>query len=286
METFESIQPLRDRLALARRAGQSIGFFPTLGAMHAGHTALIDRARAQCDLVVVSIFLNPAQFGPGEDLDRYPRMPEADRQACVDHGVDVVFMPPAQEMYPQPPMTEVNVPSLGRGLCGGRRPGHFAGVCLVVAKLLHIVAPDRAYFGMKDFQQLRIIEQMVADLDMLVDIVRCPTVREADGLAMSSRNAYLGPDQRRQAPALHRALQAARRRVLDEAPPAADLARQIRSHLADQAPLGEVDYVEIVDPRTLAPVETTGEDVLIALAVRFAGARLIDNVLVEHQNGA
>jgi pantoate--beta-alanine ligase len=188
-------------------------------------------------------------------------------------------------MDPAAPLTDIRVPALSGGLCGAARPGHFAGVCLVVAKLLNIVQPDRAYFGMKDFQQLRIIEQMVADLDMPVEIVRCPTVRESDGVAMSSRNAYLTDRQRAQAPALHAALQDARTRIEAESPSAGVIRAQIEAHLAREAPDGQVEYIEIVDPRTLANVESTDRPVLIALAVRLGEARLIDNVLVERPGG-
>lgn len=253
---------------------------PTMGGLHAGHLSLIDAARNECGFVVVSIFVNPTQFAPGEDLASYPQTAEADLAACEAHGVDAVFMPPEDVMYSGAAATSVSVEALSRTLCGASRPAHFAGVCTVVAKLFNIIQPDRAYFGEKDFQQVTIIERMVSDLNFPVRVVRCPIVREPDGLAMSTRNGYLSADERAQAPALHASLEMARAVIDRSHPPAATVIEAIGERLAADAPAGEIDYVRIVDPATLTDVENTGAPVLIALAVGFGGARLIDNTLL------
>lgn len=282
MQVARRIAEVREAVAAARSAGGSVGFVPTMGALHAGHLYLLDTAAAECDFRVVSIFVNPTQFGPGEDLAAYPRTPEADLAACREHGTDLLFTPSVEEMYPGgEPETVVSVPNLGARLCGANRPTHFAGVCTVVTKLLNIVQPDRAYFGRKDFQQAVIIRRMVEDLNVPVEIRTCPTVREPDGLAMSSRNAYLSPEQRRQAPVLHAVLEEAAERIRRDHPPAARVREAIRRKIEVEAPLGEIDYVEIVDPWTLRNVEQTHRPVLIALAVRFGRARLIDNTTVD-----
>jgi pantoate--beta-alanine ligase len=283
MIVARTIQEIRASVAAAKSAGQVVGLVPTMGALHAGHYSLIDAARRRCAFVAVSIFVNPIQFGPSEDLARYPRTPEADLAGCRDHGVAAVLMPDVREMYPRPCRTVLDVPDLGRRLCGASRPGHFAGVCTVVAKLLNMVQPDVAYFGAKDFQQAAIIRRMAEDLNFPLAIEVCPTVREPDGLALSSRNAYLTPDQRRQAPALWEALAMAGEMVAARRPPAGVVVEAILAHLAGRAPSGVVDYVEIVDPRELWPVENTDGEVLIALAVRFGRARLIDNILVDSE---
>jgi pantoate--beta-alanine ligase len=270
----------RKAVAAARATGRSVGLVPTMGALHAGHYSLIDASKGACDFTAVSIFVNPTQFGPGEDLDAYPRSLDADLAGCEARDVDLVFMPPVEEMYPRKPLTRVTVEQLPETLCGRSRPGHFAGVCTVVAKLLNIFQPDKAFFGQKDFQQSVIVRRMAADLDFGVEIVVCPTVREADGLAMSSRNAYLTGEQRKQAAALHASLKLAER-VLREGKPASEAIAAVRGHLAEHAPNGEVDYVQIVDPETLADVETPEAPVVAALAVRLGRARLIDNLRVE-----
>ena len=281
MQTHETIQSLRGALADARRSGLRIGLAPTMGALHAGHMSLVQAARRDCDVVVVSLFVNPAQFGPGEDLARYPRTPQDDLDLCRQAGVDHVFMPSAAQMYPQPPATQVGVPSLSEHLCGLSRPGHFAGVCLVAAKLFNIVGPDAAYFGAKDYQQAAIIRRMAADLDFSIRIVTCPIVREADGLAMSSRNAYLSAEHRRQAPGLYEALQGAREMILSGTSSAAQVVEAVGRHLAGRTPEGRLDYVRVVNPDTLEDVETPEPPVLVALAVKLGDTRLIDNVLVE-----
>jgi len=281
MIVARTIQEIRAAVAAAKSAGHVVGLVPTMGALHAGHYSLIDSARRQCPFVAVSIFVNPLQFGPAEDLARYPRTIEADLAGCQAHGVAAVLLPDAREMYGRPCRTVVEVPDLGRTLCGASRPGHFAGVCTVVAKLFNIVQPDVAYFGAKDFQQAAIIRRMADDLNFPLVIAVCPTVREPDGLAMSSRNAYLTPDERREAPALWQSLAMAADLVAGRHPPAGEVVEAILAYLAGHAPGGVVDYVEIVDPRELSPVEKTDGNVLIALAVRFGRARLIDNILVD-----
>ena len=280
MDVARTIDDAR-RLVRSARARRTIGLVPTMGALHDGHFRLIDAARARCGFVVVSIFVNPTQFGPGEDLASYPRPVEADLAGCEVRGVDAVFLPGAEEMYPEPPLTSAAVEALSGTLCGRSRPGHFAGVCLVVAKLLNIVQPDVALFGEKDYQQLTIIRRMVRDLNFPVEIAACPTVREADGLARSSRNRYLTPDERRQAPALHGALKLAAEAIARSAPPAEEVIAAMREHLAVGAPDGRIDYVQIVDPDSLADVSATDRPVRILLAVRIGKARLIDNIQVD-----
>ncbi|HUU23652.1 MAG TPA: pantoate--beta-alanine ligase [Phycisphaerae bacterium] len=281
MKVAETIQDVRRAVAAARGAAATIGLVPTMGALHEGHLRLIDAARSQCDFVVVSIFVNPLQFGPGEDLEAYPRPIEADLAACEARGVDVVFLPSAEVMYGRECLTKVTVEKLSGTLCGRSRPGHFAGVCTVVAKLFHIAMPDKAYFGAKDRQQAVILRRMAEDLDFPLEVVICPTVREADGLAMSSRNRYLTADERRQATALYGSLQLAERMIRQEHPPAEQVLQAIRSHLAEEARDATIDYVQIVDPLALSDVERTDRSVLIALAVKLGRARLIDNILVE-----
>ena len=281
MDVARTIDEARRLVRSARAVGRTIGLVPTMGALHEGHFSLIDAAAERCGFVVVSIFVNPTQFGPGEDLASYPRPVEADLAGCEARRADAAFLPEAEEMYPGPPLTSVAVEALSGTLCGRSRPGHFAGVCLVVAKLLNIVQPDVALFGEKDYQQLTIIRRMVRDLDFPVEIAACPTVREADGLARSSRNRYLAPDERRQAPALHGALKLAGEMIARSAPPADEVIAAMRAHLAACAPAGRIDYVRIVDPRSLAEVSATGRPVRILLAVRIGKARLIDNMQVD-----
>jgi pantoate--beta-alanine ligase len=277
MSTISEVRAVLDE---ARARGARVGMVPTMGALHEGHLSLIRIARAENDMVVVSIFVNPAQFGPSEDLAKYPRDLERDRRVAEEAGADLIFNPSVVEMYPEAYSTWVDVEGLTAGLCGRSRPGHFRGVCTVVSKLFAICRPDRAYFGEKDAQQLAVIKRMVRDLNTPVQIVPCPTVREADGLAMSSRNVRLTPEQRAQAPVLHRALELARELVRKGERDAATLDGAIRSVLVE-APLGEVDYVEIVDAANLTPISTIAGESLIAVAVRFGDVRLIDNLAVS-----
>jgi pantoate--beta-alanine ligase len=270
------------RLALAwQRQGENIGFVPTMGALHAGHLSLIHRARRENKRVVVSVFVNPAQFGRREDLSRYLRPFARDTALCRKARVDAVFCPRAEAMYPPGFQTWVEVGELSRPLEGQFRPGHFRGVATVVAKLFAAVQPTRAYFGQKDFQQLRVIQQMAKDLDLSVKIVPCPTVREPDGLAMSSRNSYLSPDERRAAAGIWAALKEARRllqsgtRISPER-----LAQRVRARLA-AIPGARLDYAAVVDPVTLAPLRPPSRKALVATALRLGRTRLIDNILVN-----
>jgi pantoate--beta-alanine ligase len=276
---LSTIGEIRAALDAARAGGARVGMVPTMGALHEGHLSLIRAARAENDVVVVSIFVNPTQFGPYEDYAKYPRNPERDLGLVEQAGGELVFKPSAEEMYAPDRSTWVEVGGLTEGLCGRSRPGHFRGVCTVVTKLFAICEPDRAYFGEKDAQQLAVIQRMVRDLNIPVEIVPCPIVREDDGLAMSSRNARLTPAARAQAPALNRALQAARAAVEGGERSATALDSIIRTVLAE-APMGEIDYVEIVRAGDLAPVTTIAGTCLVALAVRFGDVRLIDNVRV------
>jgi pantoate--beta-alanine ligase len=280
----KTIAEARRAIAAARAAGQRIAFVPTMGALHAGHLSLIERARQAGDVVAVSIFVNPTQFGPNEDLDAYPRPREADLAACRNLNVDLVFMPAVAEMYPDglaAQLTTVSVADLPNTLCGRSRPGHFAGVCTVVTKLFNIVQPHVAVFGQKDYQQATVIRRMVRDLNLPVEIVVAPTVREPDGLARSSRNAYLTAEERSQAVALSQALQQASDLIAESHPPAEQVVAAMRDHLAAAAPLGEVDYIQLVDPDTLADVESTDRPLVAALAVQFPSARLIDNRIMK-----
>jgi pantoate--beta-alanine ligase len=281
MNTYTTIAEVRQVVAAARRRAESIGFVPTMGALHDGHAGLVRTAARRCGFVVVSIFVNPTQFGPTEDFTAYPRTLAADAALCESAGAAAIFAPSVAEMYPRPGLTEVHMKTLGDNLCGASRPGHFAGVCTVVSKLFNIVGPDVAFFGAKDFQQSAVIRRMAADLDFPVEIVVCPTVRESDGLAMSSRNRYLTPSQRGAAPALFRSLQSAAAAIRERHPPAADVRAMIQAQLAAEAPEGVVDYIKLVDPHELRDVQTTDQPVLVALAVRLGQARLIDNLLVD-----
>jgi pantoate--beta-alanine ligase len=256
-------------------------FVPTMGALHEGHAALVREARRLAGpgaRVAASIFVNPLQFGPSEDFERYPRTLEADLEICRASGADVVFAPAVGEVYFPDRSIQILEHRLSRHLCGASRPGHFDGVCTVVAKLFNLVQPAHALFGKKDYQQLAIIRRLVRDLDFPVAIHGVETVREADGLAMSSRNRYLSAEERAQAPALQAALQAARAAWLGGVESADDLIRIIRGHLSTHAPLGRCDYIAIVDRESLEPLETVPREGLAALAVHFGKARLIDNL--------
>lgn len=275
-ELVQTISALRERLTLARRSGKTIGLVPTMGALHPGHRRLLEIARQENDIVAASIFVNPTQFDRADDLDRYPRTMDQDLETCRAAGVDIVFAPTSAEMYPQPQLTWVDVPALTETLCGPGRPGHFRGVATVVMKLLQIVQPGRAYFGRKDAQQLAIIRRMVQDLNVPVEIVPVETVREADGLAMSSRNQHLNPAERAQAVVLWQALRAARSQILAGERSAETVRAAVLPILRDV----QVEYFSLVDPETLAPIEHVDGLVLIATAVWIGKTRLIDNVVV------
>jgi pantoate--beta-alanine ligase len=263
----------------ARRAGQRIGFVPTMGALHAGHAALIRASRSECDVTIVSIFVNPTQFGPNEDYARYPRTLDADRQLCGAVGTDLIFAPSQEEMYPPGSRTIVEVAGLQDVLCGASRPGHFRGVATVVNKLLNIVQPDCAYFGQKDAQQALIIRRMVTDLNMPLVVRIHPTVREPDGLAMSSRNRYLDPTQRMHAASLYRALQKIEELVAGGERRAPEMEREM-VEIIRNTPGARLDYARILDVETLEPMTTFDRPALAALAVYFGTTRLIDNTLL------
>lgn len=278
-----AIQVIRDpqefqRLSLRlRMEGKTIGFVPTMGALHDGHLSLFHRAREENDVVSISIFVNPTQFGPNEDLSRYPRDPEGDLRKAEALGVDLVFMPAPETMYPPGFQTYVEVTELSRPLCGAFRPGHFRGVATVVTKLLLLAFPTRAYFGRKDFQQWRLIERMVADLNIPTTIVSMPIIREVDGLAMSSRNRYLSPGEREASLALYRGLWRARELFENGETDPERMCQEVRKVLESTPGVQAVDYVEIRDGRTLEPVERVEQGSLLAIAAHVGRARLIDN---------
>jgi pantoate--beta-alanine ligase len=278
MKVSRDARELRDLVREARASGKTVGFVPTMGALHAGHFSLVRLARQESDLVVVSIFVNPLQFAPGEDLARYPRKEEEDRAALEREGADVVYLPDAASMYPPGFSTAVVVSGVSEGGEGAARPGHFGGVATVVAKLFLQVQPDVAVFGRKDLQQVAVVRRMIRDLDFPIRLVVGETLREPDGLALSSRNAYLSPEQRRLAAALSRALFEARDRASRGERDAAALTSGIRREL-EVAGLG-VDYVDAIDPETMAPVTDAAAGTALAAAVRVGATRLIDNVLV------
>jgi pantoate--beta-alanine ligase len=280
LRVVERIADCRALLAGHRRKGETVGFVPTMGALHAGHVRLLEEARRGSDVLVVSIFVNRIQFNQPEDFERYPRSLDEDNAVCAAAGVDIVFAPPHEEMYPRPPRAFVDVERVTGRLCGRFRPGHFRGVATVVSKLFHIVQPDRAWFGEKDAQQLAVIRTMVRDLAIPVEIVGVPTVREGDGLALSSRNRRLSPHERSVAPALYRALRAGAEAARRRGVPAADVLAGIREEL-DRYPEIRVEYVEVVDSDEMQPVETVAAPALIAAAIWLGETRLIDNVLVE-----
>lgn len=282
MRLVQTIAEVRAAVRAARAAGKRIGFVPTMGYLHEGHLALMRAAREACDFVVVSIFVNPTQFGPNEDFARYPRDLERDGALCATVPVDLIFHPTVEEMYPQPFQTSVRLTGLTEFLCGASRPGHFEGVATVVTKLFNIVQPDQAFFGQKDAQQVAVIQRMVLDLNMDLTIVPVPTVREADGLAMSSRNTYLTPEERQAALVLSRSLRMALERVQGGQRDMAALRAEMRAMIAAE-PRAEIDYVEIVDQATLQPVDRLDAPALAALAVRFGKTRLIDNAILEPQ---
>ena len=274
-----TIAEVRAAVAAVRAAGKSVGFVPTMGALHEGHAALVRAARQVSGFVVVSIFVNPTQFGPNEDFTRYPRTLDADRMLCEAAGADLIFAPSAAEVYPKGCAAFVEVPGLQDVLEGPSRPGHFRGVCTVVLKLFNIVCPDVAHFGAKDYQQARVIVAMVRDLNVPVEVRVEPTVREPDGLAMSSRNRYLTPEQRAVAPGIYRALQAIRSRALAGE---ADVARLEADLLAELAaiPGARVDYARIADADTLRPLAQLDRPAVAAVAVFLGTTRLIDNAVI------
>ncbi|HLQ78086.1 MAG TPA: pantoate--beta-alanine ligase [Terriglobia bacterium] len=277
LSPVSSVPEIRQRLNQLRAGKKSIGLVPTMGALHAGHASLIARARTECDCVIVSIFVNPLQFGPNEDYQRYPRPLAKDLAVCEAQGADLVFAPDVSDMYASPQLTYVDVTRIADHLCGAFRPGHFRGVSTVVLKLFNIVQPDRAYFGEKDYQQLCVIRRMVSDLNVPLAVVSVPTFREADGLALSSRNVYLEPAQRAAAPGLFRALGAAREMIEAGETDAMKVKAAATKGLAADAHV-RIEYFEIVDPAEVQPVTSITGPVRIAAAIWIGKTRLIDNV--------
>ncbi|TKJ39824.1 pantoate--beta-alanine ligase [candidate division LCP-89 bacterium B3_LCP] len=280
MKTYRTIPDLRDCISREKQAGKRIGLVPTMGFLHEGHLSLVDNIKAHCDFIITSIFINPKQFGPGEDLDKYPRNFDRDKSLLQDRGVDAIFFPKADEIYPEDYLTFIQVDKLGEILCGRSRPAHFQGVTTIVTKLFLITKCDVVAFGQKDYQQAIIIRRMVEDLNFDLEVLICPTVREEDGLAMSSRNSYLQPEERKRAICLVNAFQRARRlyefgelhtaRLRDEMVQAILTIPEVR-----------IDYIEVVDAQTLEPIDKIERPALLAGAIWLGKARLIDNIIIE-----
>lgn len=281
MQIITDPQELQKQCLAWRAQGKRIGLVPTMGYLHDGHLALMDTARSDCDTLVVSLFVNPTQFGENEDLDKYPHDFEGDRAKAKSHGADVLFAPDPATMYQPDHATWIDVPDLGRHLCGASRPGHFRGVCTVVTKLFMLAQPHMAVFGRKDWQQLAVIRRMVRDLDMPVEVIGHEIVREADGLAMSSRNAYLSDEERKAAPNIRKGLLATAKMVQDGERNVRIVKAFLSDRLSEGLPMGTIDYVEIVDPEAITPVDEISGPALAAVAVRVGKARLIDNILIE-----
>jgi pantoate--beta-alanine ligase len=279
MQIITTIADMQARAGSLNAEGKRIGFVPTMGFLHEGHLSLMARARRESDIVVASIFVNPTQFGPKEDLDRYPRDGSGDQKKCESAGVDILFTPTAAEMYPEKPSVFVNVEGISDILEGAIRPNHFRGVATVVAKLLHIVKPHKAFFGQKDYQQCAVIKRMVVGLNLVVEIIVLPTVREPDGLAMSSRNSYLDREQRNKATCLFRALTAGEALITSGVREPDTIKQKMRAILIQEKGV-EIDYIEIADPDRLAPLERLGGRMVLLVAVRVGSTRLIDNLLI------
>jgi pantoate--beta-alanine ligase len=276
----KEIKELRSLIKAWKREGLSVGFVPTMGALHEGHESLIKKAVEENDKVVVSVFVNPTQFGPNEDFDSYPRDIDKDLNICMNAGANVVFNPEPSEMYFDNKSTSVSVSNLTSVLCGAKRPGHFDGVCLVVSKLLNIVTPDKAYFGEKDAQQVAVLKRMVRDLNIDVEIVACPIIREVDGLAKSSRNTYLSSEERKAALVLNKSLELAKELLKIGERDANKLKDIIKEELSKE-PLAKIDYVEIVDSDSLEDVQAIENNILVPIAVYIGKTRLIDNFTFE-----
>ena len=276
MKTATRIDQVREAVSQWKSQGKSIGLVPTMGYLHRGHGSLVKKAAEENDVVIVSNFVNPTQFGKNEDLNSYPRDLDADYKLCESLGADLMFCPQPQEMYDNP-LAFVNIDLLSQWLCGKSRPVHFRGVCTVVTKLFNITKADRAYFGEKDAQQLLIIKKMVKDLNFDVEVVGCPIVREADGLAMSSRNAYLNEQERKAAKCLSKSIELGKSKIKKGM-----IAQELKDYMKEaieREPLAEIDYLEVVDLNTLQPVDRIDESVLVAMAVNFDKARLLDNFI-------
>ena len=280
MEILRIPRITQDSCAKYRLRGRSIGFVPTMGALHEGHLSLLKRARQENDLTVVSIFLNPIQFGPAEDLEKYPKDTDEDIKKLREAEADILFMPDRSLMYPAGFSSRIEIGGLSEKLCGAFRPGHFSGVATVVAKLFNIISPTRSYFGQKDFQQTVVINRMVKDLNMETEIVACPTVRESDGLAMSSRNAYLDDRKRTAAPVIYRSLEMASSMIKAGASSVVEVRDRMRNSLAAEPMITKIDYASVYDPGTLEEAGEVKGDLLLAVAVRMGDVRLIDNMLL------
>lgn len=278
MKTARTIAELRRALAHARARGENVGFVPTMGALHEGHLSLVRAAKHRCRCVVVSIFVNPAQFAPNEDLSRYPRTPEKDAELLTQEGTSILFSPSEKEMYEPSPSVWVDVEGLSERNEGRVRPGHFRGVATVVAKLFNIVQPDVAFFGQKDAAQLAVIRRMVRELRYPIEVVGCPIMREADGLAMSSRNVYLSSEERKQAAVLSRSLRAAEAAFRNGVTDGKALTAAVESELRTERV--QIDYVELLDPDTLLPVAQVAQPTLLAIAARVGATRLLDNIVL------
>lgn len=280
MDIKYTVKDVREQINKWKRQGLSIGYVPTMGYLHEGHRSLIEAARANNDKVVVSIFVNPMQFAPSEDLDSYPRDLEKDAKMCNDAGVDLIFHPEPSEMYNDGFCSYVDMNDLTTELCGKTRPTHFRGVQTVVLKFFNIIKPDRAYFGQKDAQQLAVIKRMVADLNVDVEIIGCPIIRESDGLAKSSRNTYLNPDERKAALILNKSLKLGRELIESGETDSKAVIKAISDNINTE-PLAKIDYVNVVDFSTITPVDKIGKAVLVAIAVYIGKTRLIDNFIIE-----
>lgn len=283
MKIAGRVDEVREQIKQWRKEGLTIGLVPTMGFLHEGHKSLIDRAVRENDRVVVSVFVNPTQFGPNEDFESYPRDMEKDSALCEKAGAALIFHPQPEEMYLDGYSTFVDMDTLTKGLCGKTRPTHFRGVCTVVSKLFNIVTPDRAYFGQKDAQQLAVIKHMVRDLNFGIEIVGCPIIREADGLAKSSRNTYLNEEERKAATVLHKALEAGKAMIKSGESTSSKVRERMETIIASE-PLAKIDYIEIVDWNTLEPTEHTEGAILCAMAVYIGKTRLIDNFILD-RNG-
>ncbi|MBI3617893.1 MAG: pantoate--beta-alanine ligase [Candidatus Omnitrophica bacterium] len=280
MRVIKSVKSIQQFIKKTKLAGKTVGFVPTMGALHDGHRSLLRRCRRENDIVVLSLFVNPGQFGPKEDFAKYPRREPADKKLAKKENVDIIFIPTAEEMYPAGYLTYVEVERMTQGLCGRSRPGHFRGVTTVVGKLLNIVMPDVLYLGQKDAQQAAVVTRMVRDLNFPVRCKICPTVREADGLAMSSRNRYLSAGQRKEAAVLYRSLKEARQSVAAGNRLATVIVGEIRSRIARESS-GRIDYIECADADTFMPLKRIQGKAIVALAVWFGRTRLIDNITVQ-----
>lgn len=280
MKKFFKIEELKDYLQEKKVKGQTIGLVPTMGFLHQGHISLIERAVIENNIVVVSIFVNPTQFGPGEDYDIYPRNIEGDMKILQEVGADVLFIPESKEMYPKDYNTYVEVMEITNGLCGASRPSHFRGVTTIISKLFNITKPNRAYFGQKDAQQCAVIKKMVKDLNYDVEIIVCPIIREGDGLALSSRNAYLNETERKEATILYQTLMLARKEI-ENGEISSEVIEKLIYKTISESKLADIEYVEILNETTLESIDKIKGDVLIALAAKFGKTRLIDNIVIR-----